>query len=156
MGRLFLYHVEKDPPDQDINLLVTVTNRRYPGWIHVPQLSPSKDLAILLAQWQWDGKWPRKWSDFAKRYRMELRQPLKHTFMDHLLKRIDEGNDIAVACDCTDEKHCHKQIIGEWISDRGIEVVQGKEERCQRKFSAHQGNDIVQLTIDTFGKEGRS
>ncbi|AQS55671.1 DUF488 family protein [Novibacillus thermophilus] len=155
-GQLYLYHVDKDPPDKDINLLAIVTNRIAPGWVSVPQLSPSEKLIKKREQWLWERKWPRKWPDFVKQYREELKQPLKETYIKHLLKRLNEGNNIAFACYCADEKHCHKQIIGEWVSDRGIAVVQGKDERRQRKELLYQreNNNIKQLTIETVAKDG--
>lgn len=151
-GQLYLYHVDKDPPDKDINLLVVITNRIIPGWVAVPGLSPSEKLLKRLEKWQWDLKWPRMWPEFEKAYKSELmEQPLKYMHAKHLLKRLTEGNNVAVACDCTDEKHCHKQVIGEWISDQGIEVIQGKEVRKKRKSSlSGSRSEMVQLSIESL------
>lgn len=158
-GALFIYHVDKDPPDQDINLFVRVTNRFIPGWIFVPALSPSERLLKRLEGWRWDRKWPRMWPEFARAYRKELTEnPLKYMHVKHLLKRLNEGNNIAIACDCHDEWHCHKQLIGEWIGKRKVEVIQGKEIREERKEKAfvHPTN-IEQLTLHTVvkGESGR-
>lgn len=153
-GRLYLYHVDKDPPDQDINLFVINTNRIIPGWTCVPGLSPSKKLLKKREQWIWDREWARNWTEFVKQYRQELNEPPQNIYVKHLLKRLNEGKNIAIACYCADERHCHKQIIGEWIMDRGIEVIHGKEVRRKRNASPHHDNDIVQLTIEAFGREG--
>lgn len=145
-GKLFIYHVDKDPPDRDINLLIKVTNRQIPGWINVPGLSPSEELLKQLEKWQWDSKWPRMWPKYKKLYKHELIQiPLKNLHLRHLLKRLNQGFDVAIACDCGDEQHCHKQIIGEWINQQGIPVVQGKEIRKERKKISP--SNIEQLTL---------
>lgn len=148
---LYVYHALKDSPDQDINLFVNITSRILPGWTMCPQLAPSAKINAKYMEWVWKKEWPRKWKSFRDMYQKELNYPIKRMFVEGIVKRIKEGKTVAIACDCRDEKHCHKQIIAEWVAKHGIEVVQGSELRKEKRQQPMTKTNYEQLTFRDVG-----
>ncbi|MCF6094307.1 DUF488 family protein [Microaerobacter geothermalis] len=136
-GSLFLYNVYKDPPNQDVNLLITRTQKTLPGWIHVPELAPDPALYNDFLRWQWEKLWPRKkWNEYKERYIQGLKNPSTERYLKGLLKRLMEGKNVAVGCYCHDEDYCHKLLVGDWISAFGIEIIHGRDIRPKREARA--------------------
>ncbi|MFT9486029.1 MAG: hypothetical protein ACH0QD_01425 [Tepidibacillus sp.] len=135
VGKLFIYHVKKDAPDQDINLLITRSNLNLPRWTHISQLAPSKALIGKFTLWQVDNSLKTNWEEFKKMYLQELVKNQKSRIaLSTILLRLRQGKNVSISTDLCEGKHCYLQVLAEWIEKQGYEIVQGKDIRPKRKF----------------------
>lgn len=87
----------------------------YDVWL--PNLAPSAGLmtegrtAVTQAEWR----------HFEKAYRREMSEPDASRVID-LLAALSHSASFAVGCYCDDERHCHRGILRELLSERGAAI----------------------------------
>lgn len=85
------------------------------GFIHRPDLSPSKG---LLLRYKSDDDWKRYVKQFE--WEMENRQDLKKA-VEELSTELQKGEDICLVCYEKDYSHCHRYLIAQKLMQKGIE-----------------------------------
>ncbi len=65
---------------------------------------------------------PRRWADYARRYRREMRQPAARRLVA-LLAALSSQTNFSVGCYCEDETRCHRSLLRELLIEQGAEVV---------------------------------
>lgn len=109
-----------------LNLLIV---RRPPvkipeHFIHVPQLSPSKELFNQAQVWKREVGEKEKWFHlYIEKFKVELneRDDLVRA-MDKLEQRLKEGKKVRLFCYCKNHEFCHRGIIGNRLIEKGYEV----------------------------------
>jgi|SRR5436305_1309761 len=86
--------------------------------VWLPELAPSAPLVSWALAEPWT---PKRWADFARRYRREMRQPAAQRLLA-LLAALSRQTDFSVGCYCEDETHCHRSVLKELLSEQGAEV----------------------------------
>ena len=89
----------------------------------VSELSPSWDLFKTYLSLKEQGAWNA--DTFAQIYRPRFldqmaRDPRAQARLDKLISKHQEGKHIALVCFCTDVSLCHRSIISEMLTARGI------------------------------------
>jgi uncharacterized protein YeaO (DUF488 family) len=88
----------------------------YDVWL--PNLAPSEAL-LKAGQAAAD---ERAWKAFARRYRVEMKQPDAARLLD-TLAALSRQTNFAVGCYCENEQRCHRSILRELLAERGADVV---------------------------------
>ena len=102
-------------------LLITRSKRKISGITWYPELAPSKELfKTYLSKWK-NGEVKNWWDLYTKRFIEEIVQEPKNSAMKDLYETLNNGNDVALICFCTN-KHCHRYIIGNIMKMAGIKV----------------------------------
>lgn len=100
----------------DIKLQVTRSNKNIlPGWIHVPQLSPSWQLFNKVMDWKMQLIWNKKWDEYKELFLKEMARLEPQRYLKHMALRIKEGKTIALACYCPDNEYCHRSLVKEIV-----------------------------------------
>ena len=89
----------------------------YDVWL--PELSPSAGLVKSAKA----ADSPRRWADFAKRYRREMAAPEAARLL-RLLALLSRDADFSVGCYCPDEKHCHRSVLRALLQEQGGRIAQ--------------------------------
>jgi uncharacterized protein YeaO (DUF488 family) len=85
----------------------------------LPDLAPSAPLVSwALTQPFTD----RRWNNYARRYRAEMRKPTAQRLIA-LLATLSAGADFSVGCYCADESRCHRSLLRELLVEAGAAVV---------------------------------
>jgi uncharacterized protein YeaO (DUF488 family) len=61
---------------------------------------------------------PADWAAFAKKYRAEMKAAEASHALD-LLAALSHETNLSVGCYCEDERHCHRSILRELLTERG-------------------------------------
>ena len=88
----------------------------YDVWL--PNLSPSPELVA-------DGKLSqddKSWSDFKRKYRLEMNAPDVAKILD-LLAALSHQTNLSIGCYCEDESRCHRSILTELLAERGASML---------------------------------
>ena len=85
--------------------------------VWLPNLAPS---AALMTAGR-NAATEAEWHHFAKAYRREMNEPDASRVLD-LLAALSHTAAFAVGCYCDDERHCHRGILRELLSERGAVI----------------------------------
>lgn len=108
-------------PQDTIKMLVT---RFPPKWLNIKEynklysiqeLAPSQELLLQL-------KKDNDWNNYVTRFHDEIesRDDMKQA-LNSLLKYLKQDKDVILVCFEKDYLHCHRSLLGEWVSNQGIE-----------------------------------
>ena len=85
----------------------------YDVW--VPDLAPSPS----LVSWAQSDAWTdRRWRQFARRYRVEMRAPAAGRLIA-LLAALSRTTDFSVGCYCADASRCHRSLLQQLLAEAG-------------------------------------
>jgi uncharacterized protein YeaO (DUF488 family) len=85
----------------------------------LPDLAPS----VPLVSWALTQPFTdRRWNNYARRYRAEMRKPTAQRLIA-LLATLSAGADFSVGCYCADESRCHRSLLRELLVEAGAAVV---------------------------------
>ena len=85
----------------------------------LPELAPSAPLVSwALAQ----PFTPRRWEDFARRYRREMGQPAAQHLIA-VLAALSSRTNFSVGCYCEDETRCHRSLLKGLLLEQGADVA---------------------------------
>jgi uncharacterized protein YeaO (DUF488 family) len=87
--------------------------------VWLPELAPSADLVSWALAEPWT---PKRWADFARRYRREMRQPAAQRLIT-LLAALSSRTALSVGCYCEDESRCHRSLLQDLLIEQGAKVV---------------------------------
>jgi uncharacterized protein YeaO (DUF488 family) len=88
----------------------------YDAWL--PDLAPTQ----ALVSWAQSGPWSdRRWAQFARRYRAEMRAPAARRLIA-LLAALSRTADFSVGCYCEDESRCHRSLLRDLLGDAGAQI----------------------------------
>ena len=89
----------------------------YDVWL--PELSPSAE----LVSWAMSEPFtPKRWAEFERRYRREMREAAPQHLIA-TLAALSAQTNFSLGCYCEDETHCHRSLLKELLSEQGAEVV---------------------------------
>ena len=63
----------------------------------------------------------RQWASFARKYRMEMRQPAAAQALD-MLATLSRHTNFSVGCYCADESRCHRSLLRTLLAERGANI----------------------------------
>lgn len=89
----------------------------YDVWL--PELAPSAELVSWAMAEPFT---PKRWADFARRYRQEMRQPAAQRLLA-LLAALSAQTPFSVGCYCEDEAHCHRSLLREILLEQGAKLA---------------------------------
>jgi uncharacterized protein YeaO (DUF488 family) len=84
----------------------------------LPELAPSAPLVSWLLS---EPITPKRWADFARRYRREMAQPGAQRIIA-LLAALSSQTNFSVGCYCQDEKLCHRSLLKEILIEHGARM----------------------------------
>jgi len=88
----------------------------YDVWL--PDLAPT----AALVSWAQSEPWSdRRWAQFARRYRAEMRAPAAARLLA-LLAALSHTANFSVGCYCEDQSRCHRSLLRELLSAAGGEI----------------------------------
>lgn len=87
--------------------------------VWLPELAPSAELVSWALAEPWT---PKRWADFERRYRREMRQPATQRLII-LLAALSKQTNLSVGCYCEDETRCHRAVLKALLIEEGAEVV---------------------------------
>lgn len=88
----------------------------YDLWL--PDLAPSAELVSWI---QSEPITEKRWAQFARRYRSEMKEPSRERLLQ-LLALLSHQTDLAVGCYCEREDQCHRSVLRELLAEHGAEV----------------------------------
>ena len=89
----------------------------YDVWL--PELAPSAELVSWAMAEPFT---PKRWADFARRYRQEMRQPAAQRLLA-LLAALSAQTHFSVGCYCEDEACCHRSLLRELLLEQGAKLA---------------------------------
>ena len=88
----------------------------YDAWL--PDLAPS----AALFKWATSQPLtPARWTQFANRYRREMREPAAARLIG-VLAALSAQADFAVGCYCEDESRCHRSLLRQLLAEAGARL----------------------------------
>ena len=87
--------------------------------VWLPELSPSTELVTWVFS---QPLTPKRWSAFARRYRLEMRAPAA-TRLIVLLAALSMHTNFSVGCYCEDETRCHRSLLKQLLIEQGARVT---------------------------------
>ena len=87
----------------------------YDTWL--PELAPSDSLVKVGQSAAND----REWQAFARRYRVEMKQPGASRLLD-LLAALSRTTSLSVGCYCADEARCHRSVLKQLLEEHGARI----------------------------------
>lgn len=88
----------------------------YDVWL--PNLAPSEAL-VKFAQ---AAKTQAQWKAFKRRYVSEMKEPDKARLLD-TFAALSHHAAFAMGCYCEDEAHCHRSVLRQLLTERGVNVL---------------------------------
>jgi uncharacterized protein YeaO (DUF488 family) len=88
----------------------------YDVW--VPDLAPSAPLVSWATSEPWSD---RRWAQFARRYRAEMRAPAAARLIA-LLAALSHTADFSVGCYCDDQSRCHRSLLRELLAEARADI----------------------------------
>jgi uncharacterized protein YeaO (DUF488 family) len=88
----------------------------YDLWL--PDLAPSAALVSWASSKPWTDA---RWTQFARRYRTELRAPAAQRLLA-LLAALSAQTNVSVGCYCADESRCHRSILRDLLAAAGAKL----------------------------------
>jgi uncharacterized protein YeaO (DUF488 family) len=87
--------------------------------VWLPELAPTAELLSWALAEPWT---PKRWADFGRRYRREMREPSAQRLIA-LLAALSSRTSFSVVCSCEEESRCHRSLLKELLIEQGAEVV---------------------------------
>jgi uncharacterized protein YeaO (DUF488 family) len=87
--------------------------------VWLPELAPTAELLSWALAEPWT---PKRWTDFERRYRREMRQPAAQRLIA-LLAALSAQTSFSVGCYCEEETRCHRSLLKELLIEQGAEIV---------------------------------
>ncbi len=87
--------------------------------VWLPELAPSAPLVSWLLS---EPITPKRWADFARRYRREMATPAARRLVA-LLAALSSQTNFSVGCYCEDESLCHRSLLEKLLIEHGARVV---------------------------------
>lgn len=91
--------------------------------VWLPELAPSAPLVDFALSEPFTLK---RWADYDKRYRAEMKKPAAQHIIA-TLSALSAHSDFAVGCYCENANYCHRSILKELLADAGAVVVDGDD-----------------------------
>jgi uncharacterized protein YeaO (DUF488 family) len=88
----------------------------YDVWL--PDLAPTQPLVSWAQSKPWTDA---RWSQFARKYRAEMRRPEAQRLIA-LLAALSVHADFSVGCYCQDQARCHRSILRELLKEAGARL----------------------------------
>ncbi len=88
----------------------------YDTWL--PNLAPSAELMAEGRAAQTD----KEWDAFKRKYHAQMNQPDASRVLD-LLAALSHQTSFSVGCYCEEERHCHRSVLRELLTQRGAKIV---------------------------------
>ena len=63
----------------------------------------------------------RQWAAFARKYRMEMRQPAASQALE-MLAALSRHTNFSVGCYCENESRCHRSLLRTLLAERGATI----------------------------------
>src|SRR6476659_3231400 len=89
----------------------------YDVWL--PELAPSAPLVSWALSEPFT---PKRWAEFEKRYRREIREAAPQHLIA-TLAALSAQTNFSVGCYCEDETHCHRSILKSLLIEQGAAVL---------------------------------
>jgi uncharacterized protein YeaO (DUF488 family) len=90
--------------------------------VWLPELAPSAPLVDFALSEPFTLK---RWADYEKRYRAEMKKPaVQHIIA--ALAALSAQTNFAVGCYCENPNYCHRSILKELLADAGAVVKEGE------------------------------
>lgn len=126
-GRIILVNIDQAYKLNDNIIKLFIARQPLPNldkmkWKWASKLAPSNDLLYAFKKENID------WETYYVRYKREvIYNPTVVDALNTIYNHLKLGEDIALICYCTDDRYCHRGILGEYYKDLGIEVITLKD-----------------------------
>ena len=91
----------------------------YDAWL--PELAPSAALVAKALQAPWSDK---RWQQFVRAYRREMRAPAPQHLLA-TLAALSRQSNFSVGCYCADASRCHRAVLRELLAEAGAALAEG-------------------------------
>jgi uncharacterized protein YeaO (DUF488 family) len=91
----------------------------YDAWL--PELAPSAALVARALQTPWSDK---RWQQFVRAYRREMRAPAAQHLLA-TLAALSRQSNFSVGCYCADASRCHRAVLRELLAEAGAALAEG-------------------------------
>ena len=91
----------------------------YDAWL--PELAPSAALVAKALQAPWSDK---RWQQFVRAYRREMRAPAAQHLLA-TLAALSRQSNFSVGCYCADASRCHRAVLRELLAEAGAALAEG-------------------------------
>lgn len=105
--------------------IVRSLKKRIPYVTQLQALSPSPQIFYKYLRLQKEGKWNQATFDdwYTKAFLHQLSQnTVAQDTLRHILRLDKEGENIVLACFCSDANMCHRTIIASILAENGADV----------------------------------
>jgi len=89
----------------------------FDAWL--PELAPSAPLVSWALSKPFT---PARWAAYARRYRLEMREPAAQRLLA-VLAALSTRTNLSVGCYCADESHCHRSLLKQLLIEKGARIV---------------------------------
>jgi uncharacterized protein YeaO (DUF488 family) len=83
--------------------------------VWLPELAPSAPLVSWALSEPFT---PARWATYARKYRVEMRQPAAQRLLA-LLANLSSQTNFSVGCYCEDETRCHRSLLKDLLIKHG-------------------------------------
>ena len=90
----------------------------YDAWL--PELAPSAALVAKALQAPWSAK---RWQQFVRAYRREMRAPAAQHLLA-TLAALSRQSNFSVGCYCADASRCHRAVLRELLAEAGAALAE--------------------------------
>jgi uncharacterized protein YeaO (DUF488 family) len=87
--------------------------------VWLPELAPSAPLVSWALSEPFT---PARWAIYARKYRVEMRQPTAQRLLA-LLANLSSQTNLSVGCYCGDETRCHRSLLKDLLIEQGAKIV---------------------------------
>jgi uncharacterized protein YeaO (DUF488 family) len=87
--------------------------------VWLPELAPSAPLVSWALSEPFT---PARWATYARKYRLEMRQPAAQRLLA-LLANLSSQTNFSVGCYCEDETRCHRSLLKDLLIKQGAKIV---------------------------------
>lgn len=116
----------------DEHWLVTRGGGDIVGTIRVRELAPSPALFHQYVT-RWRGRPPEEWwGRYEGAFKAEMKNPVVMEALRRLYRRLQDGTNVALVCYCRDPEHCHRRLLGDFLSNHGVTVLEACRQRSLR------------------------
>ncbi len=89
--------------------------------VWLPELAPSQPLVSWALSEPFT---PKRWAEYARKYRREMRSPTAQRLMG-LLAALSATADFSVGCYCQKVERCHRTLLRDLLIEHGALVADG-------------------------------
>ncbi len=87
--------------------------------VWLPELSPS---APVVAWALAEPFTPKRWAEYARKYRKEMHQPPAQRLIA-LLAALSMQTNFSIGCYCAEESQCHRSLLKELLREHGAKLI---------------------------------